>query len=90
MQPGVALPRRGQCDHVLRGIACGSNHCGVEVVHQRGAFGQHTDRVMVAAQQQQGHLALVQLRNQAVVQRAGVAGGGAGVKNITGNQHGIH
>ena len=45
---------------------------------------------MVAAQQQQRHVLAVQFGNQVVVQRAGVAGGRAGVEDVTGDQHGIH
>ncbi len=75
---------------MLGRVTGGSDDGGVQVVQQGQALAEHADGVVVAAQQQQGHFALVQLRNQAVVQGAGVAGRGAGVKNITSNQHGIH
>lgn len=54
------------------------------------AFAQRGRRIVVAAEHQQWHTGLVQLADQLVVQLAGVAGRGAGIEDVTGDQHGIH
>ena len=45
---------------------------------------------MVATEQQQGHSCAVQANHQVAVQLTGVAGGSAGIKNVTGHHYRIH
>ena len=81
----------GQDNDLLGGVeVCRGDDGGAQMGEEFAAFAQRGRRIVVAAEHQQRYAGLVQLANQLVVQLAGVAGRGAGVEDVAGDQHGIH
>ena len=91
--PGTFVTLRatlGQHHHLRSRLACCGHHGCTQARQQRPVFAQGGHRIMVAAEQQQGHASAVQPHHQLAVQLARIARRRAGVENIAGNQYRIH